>query len=55
MATNKISLISMLFVVWTVFLTIEVITEHDIIDFSYLIFVIISYTKLINIRENVKE
>ena len=50
MTTNKISIISSLFVVWITLLTIEVITNNNIIDTSYLIFVIVCFIEYISIK-----
>ena len=52
MTTNKISFISVMLVVGIIYLTLRVITEFDLLDFAYLIFLIISFIRFKIIRRN---
>ena len=52
MTTNKISFISMMLVVGIIYLTLRIITEFNLLDFTYLIFLIISLIRFKIIRKN---
>lgn len=52
MTTNKISFISMMLVVGIIYITLRVITEFDLLDFAYLISLIISFIRFKIIRRN---
>lgn len=52
MTTNKISFISMMLVVGIIYLTLRIITEFDLLDFAYLISLIISFIRFKIIRRN---
>lgn len=52
MTTNKISFISMMLVVGIIYLTLRIITEFDLLDFAYLISLIISFIRFKIIRKN---
>ena len=52
MTTNKISFISMMLVVGIIYLTLRIITEFDLLDFTYLISLVMSLIKFKIIRKN---
>lgn len=52
MTTNKISFISVMLVVGIIYITLRVITQFDLIDFAYLISLIISFIRFKIIRKN---
>ena len=52
MTTNKISFISMMLVVGIIYITLRVIMQFDLIDFAYLISLIISFIRFKIIRKN---
>ena len=52
MTTNKISFISVMLVVGIIYITLRIITEFDLLDFAYLISLLISYIRFKIIRKN---
>ena len=51
MTTNKISFISVMFVVGIVYLIARIITKFDILDLTYLLFIIGCFIRFIYIRK----
>lgn len=54
MTTNKINSISVMFVVGIIYLNVRLIIEFDVLDFAYLLFIIICFINHISIKK-VKE
>lgn len=54
MTTNKLRPISVMFVVGIIYLNVRLIIEFDILDFTYLLFIIMCFIRYISIRK-VKE
>lgn len=54
MTTNKLNSICMMFVVGIIYLNVRLIIKFDILDFTYLLFIIICLIKYIIIKQ-VKE
>ena len=51
MTTNKISFISVMFVVGIVYLIARIIIKYDILDLTYLLFIIGCFIRFIYIRK----
>lgn len=54
MTTNKLSSISMMFVVGIIYLNMRLIIKFDILDFTYLLFIVMCFIRYITIKK-VKE
>ncbi len=51
MTTNKISFISVMFVVGITYLSTMVMLNFNLLDFTYLLFIIVSFLRFIYIRK----